>query len=236
MSDAAPVTTTIEDGVAVVRFDDGKVNVLSYEAIEALNAALDRAAEEATAVALLGGKRAFSAGFDLSIMSAGMGSALKLVAAGGDMMMRLYMHPQPVVAAATGHALAGGVLLLASCDVRIGADAPAKIGLNETAIGMSLPLFAMELARDRITPRALLQATLLAELYDPHGAVEAGWLDRVVPADEVDAAAIEEARRLGQLSSAAYAQTKRMLRQPLIDRVKAGASADLGSFQIDAPA
>jgi enoyl-CoA hydratase len=233
MSDTAPVTTTIEDGVAVVRFDDGKVNVLSYEAIEALNGALDQAAEEATAVALLGGKRAFSAGFDLSVMSAGMGSALKLVGAGGDMMMRLYMHPQPVVAAATGHALAGGVLLLASCDVRIGADSPAKIGLNETQIGMSLPLFAMELARDRLTPRALLQSTLLAELYDPAGALEVGWLDRVVPADQVEAAAIEEARRLGQLSSAAYGQTKRMLRQPLIDRVKAGTAADLGSFQIE---
>lgn len=231
--DTTPVTTTIEDGVAVVRFDDGKVNVLSYEAIEGLNAALDQAADEATAVALLGGKRAFSAGFDLSIMSAGMGSALKLVAAGGDMMMRLYMHPQPVVAASTGHALAGGVLLLSSCDVRIGADAPAKIGLNETAIGMSLPLFAMELARDRLTPRALLQSTLLAELYDPQGALEVGWLDRVVPADEVETAAIDEARRLGQLSNAAYSQTKRMLRQPLIDRVKAGASADLGSFQIE---
>jgi enoyl-CoA hydratase len=231
MSDA-PVTTTIDDGVAVIRFDDGKVNVLSYAAIEALNAAFDQAQEEATAIALLGGKRAFSAGFDLSVMGDGLESAIKLVSAGGDMMLRLFMHPQPVVAAATGHALAGGVLLLASCDVRIGADAPAKIGLNETQIGMSLPMFAMELARDRITPRALLQSTLLAELYDPQGALEVGWLDKVVPADEVEQAAIDEARRLGQLSASAYAQSKKLLRQPLIDRLKAGADNDLANFQV----
>lgn len=235
MSDAAAVTTTIEDGVAVVRFDDGKVNVLSYDSIAALGAALDQASADAGAVALVGGRRAFSAGFDLSVMSGGIKSALGLVSAGGDLMMRLFLHPQPVVAAATGHALAGGILLLASCDVRIGADVPSKFGLNETAIGMSLPLFAMELARDRLTPRALLQSTLLAELYGPAGAVEVGWLDRVVPADEVESAAIAEARRLGELSSAAYAQTKRMLRQPLVDRVQAGAAADLGSFTIETP-
>jgi enoyl-CoA hydratase len=233
MSDAAAVTTTIEDGVAVVRFDDGKVNVLSYAAIEALNGALDQAVDEAAAVALIGGKRAFSAGFDLSVMSAGIDSAIKLVSVGGDLMMRLFLHPQPVVAAATGHALAGGVLLLASCDVRIGADVASKIGLNETAIGMSLPLFGMELARDRLTPRALLQSTLLAELYSPAGAVEVGWLDKVVPADEAESAAITEARRLGQLSNAAYAQTKKMLRQPLVERVRAG--ADLSSFTIETP-
>ena len=235
MSDGtqAPVTTTIEDGVAVIRFDDGKVNALSYAAIEALSAGIDQAAEEAGAIALIGGRKAFSAGFDLSVMTAGMDSAMKLLGAGGDLMLRLFMHPQPVVAACTGHALAAGVLLLSTCDVRIGADVPAKIGLNETAIGMSLPAFAMELARDRLTPRALLQGTLLAELYGPHAAVEVGWLDTVVPAGEAEAAAVTEARRLAQLSPAAYAQSKKLLRHPTIGRIKA--SSALESFQLETP-
>ncbi|HMG40232.1 MAG TPA: crotonase/enoyl-CoA hydratase family protein [Acidimicrobiales bacterium] len=233
---AAVVTTMVEDGVAVVRFDDGKVNALSFDAIAGLDAALDTAAAEASAMVLIGGRKAFSAGFDLSVMSSGMSSALKLMGAGGDLMMRLFVHPQPVVAAATGHALAAGVLLLSACDVRFGADVPAKIGLNETAIGMSLPLFAMELARDRLTPRSLLQGTLLAELYDPQGAVAVGWLDRVVPAAELEAAAIAEARRLGQLPATAYATTKQLLRQPLVDRVKAGTAADTARFVLDPPA
>ena len=88
--------------------------------------------------------------------------------------MRLYMHPQPVVVAVTGHALAAGALLALACDVRIGADVPAKIGLNETSIGMPLPLFATELARDRLSPTAFVRATLAAEIYDPEGAVR-GW-------------------------------------------------------------
>ncbi|HEY8547189.1 MAG TPA: crotonase/enoyl-CoA hydratase family protein, partial [Acidimicrobiales bacterium] len=232
----AVVTTTVEDGVAVVRFDDGKVNVLSFDAIAALNDAFDQAAEDASAVALIGGQRAFSAGFDLSVMNQGIDAALKLVGTGGELMMRIFTHPQPVVAGARGHALAGGVLLLASCDVRIGADGPAKIGLNETQIGMSLPAFAIELARERLDRKAFLSATLLAEIYDPAGAVEVGWLDKVVPADELETAAIAEARRLGALPSSAYSQTKQSLRQPVVDRVRAIAAADAAKFTIDPPA
>jgi enoyl-CoA hydratase len=225
MADAA-VTTTIEDGVAVVRFDDGKVNVLGYATLEALTEALDQAKQDATAVCIVGREGAFSAGFDLSVMTQGIDSALALATAGGKFLLRLYLHPQPVVAAVTGHALAAGVLLAASCDVRIGAAVKAKIGLNETAIGMSLPSFGMELARDRLTPRALPAATLGAQLYDPRGAVEVGWLDQVVPADECESAAIAEARRLGEYSPAAYAQTKRMLREPTIERARAGTARD----------
>jgi enoyl-CoA hydratase len=225
MADPA-VTTTIEDGVAVVRFDDGKVNVLGYATLEALTEALDQAKQDATAVCIVGREGAFSAGFDLSVMTQGIDSALALATAGGKFLLRLYLHPQPVVAAVTGHALAAGVLLAASCDVRIGAAVKAKIGLNETAIGMSLPSFGMELARDRLTPRALPAATLGAQLYDPRGAVEVGWLDQVVPADECESAAIAEARRLGEYSPAAYAQTKRMLREPTIERARAGTARD----------
>jgi enoyl-CoA hydratase len=234
MSDA-PVTTTIEDGVAVVRFDDGKVNALSYAAIEAIEAALDEAQREARAVCLVGREGVFSAGFDLSVMRAGIEAAVQLVTAGGRMLVRLYLHPQPVVAAVTGHALAAGVLLSASCDVRIGADGPAKIGLNETAIGMSLPVFAVELARDRLNPEAVTRATMGAEIYDPHGAAAVGWLDRVVPADECVSEAIAQARRWAEYSPAAYAQTKKLVREPVVERIRAAGTADLADFKVEPP-
>ena len=72
--------------------------------------------------------------------------------------------------------------MLLSCDRRIGADGPAKIGLNEVAIGMALPIFAVELARDRLQPAQLhARPPSAARVYDPAGAVEAGYLDAVVP-------------------------------------------------------
>lgn len=236
MADATgPVTTTIEDGVAVLRFDDGKANVLSYDAVDSFSAALDRAQAEAGAVCIVGREGRLCAGFDLSVMTAGPDAARDLVARGGQMLMRLYQHPQPVVVAVTGHALAAGALLVLSCDVRIGADVPAKIGLNETSIGMPLPLFALALAEDRLARGALVRATLCAEVYDPHGAVEVGYLDRVTPAAGVATEAIAEARRLAAYSPDAYALTKESLRAATLQRVREGGAADLARFAVEPP-
>jgi enoyl-CoA hydratase len=236
MADASgPVTTTIEDGVAVLRFDDGKANVLSFAAIDSFGAALDRAEAEARAVCIVGREGRMCAGFDLAVMSGGPDAARDLVARGGQLLMRIYQHPQPVVVAVTGHALAAGALLVLVCDERIGADVPAKIGLNETSIGMPLPLFAVALAEDRLAPTALVAATLGARIYDPHGAVEVGYLDRVAPVDGVADEAIAEARRLGAYSSRAYAQTKEVLRAGTLQRVLEGGKADLARFTVEPP-
>ena len=222
-----PVTCTIEDGVTVLRLDDGKVNVVSHRVIELLHAGLDRALAEASAVAIIGREGKLSAGFDLTEMTAGIERTRALVGAGGKLLMRIFGHPQPVVVAVTGHALAAGALLTLSCDTRIGGDGPAKIGLNETAIGMGLPRYATELAQARLAPAHLTRGAIQAEIYDPAGAVEAGYLDQVVPAAECEATAIAEARRLGQFRTGAYSHTKLALRGELIERVTAGIDADM---------
>src|SRR5688572_5146690 len=190
---SGPVHSSIEDGVMVVRLDDGKVNVVSHAVVEQVHAALDAAEADAQAVAIVGREGKLSAGFDLTEMTAGVEEARALVRAGGELLMRIFVHPQPVTLAVTGHALAAGALLVLACDTRIGADGPFKIGLNETAIGMGLPEYAVELAQARLVPSHLTRAALQAEIFDPHGAVTAGYLDRVVPADRCAAEAIETA-------------------------------------------
>jgi enoyl-CoA hydratase len=222
-----PVRCTIDEGVAVVRIDDGKVNVISHRVLELLHAALDEATASASSVAIIGRDGKLSAGFDLSEMTAGPAQAGALVGAGGRFLMRVYGHPQPVVLGVTGHALAAGALLCLSCDTRIGGDGPAKIGLNETAIGMGLPHYAVELAEARLASAHLLRAAVQAEVYDPRGACEAGYLDRVVPAAEVEAVAVAEARRLGELPGGAYRHTKLALHQAMIDRVLARLDDDM---------
>ena len=217
MSDA--VTTTIEDGVAVVRLDDGKANAMSMDLIGALHEALDAAAAQATSVCIAGNAKALCAGFDLTVMRGEFEDMVKLVRAGGELLMRLYGHGQPTVAAVTGHAMAAGALLVLACDTRVSGDAPAKIGLNEVAIGMTLPDFAVELARDRLSKRYLTRATIEAEVFSPEGALAAGYVDMIVAQDECERTAIDIARRLGQLDANAYAGTKKALRQATIDRV-----------------
>lgn len=225
------VNVTIEDGVAVVRLDDGKANAVSHGVIDAMHGALDRAESEATAVAIVGRDGKFSAGFDLSVMTQGAEATRGLVGAGGELMMRVFTHPQPVVAGVTGHALAAGALLCLSCDTRIGsAELPAKIGLNETAIGMGLPWYAIRLGEARLSMRHRQRSILQAEVYDMAGAADAGYLDELVAPDAVVSTAIERARELGALPAQAHAFTKRRLRQSVADEVLAGLEDDMAQM------
>jgi enoyl-CoA hydratase/carnithine racemase len=101
------------------------------------------------------------------------------------------------------------------------------LGLNEVSIGLPVPMLAMELARDRLSKRALVQATLLGRIYDPDSAVAAGYLDEVVPAGEVLARAKDEAARVGAIGPMPFHATKTRLRGATIEHVRASLEADM---------
>ena len=162
-----PVSYQLDNKVAVIQMDDGKANALSKGMIEGLLAALARAEQEASAVVLAGRAERFCAGFDLRVMMSGPEAATELLRAGSDLLMNLYGATIPLVIACTGHALAGGALVVLTGDFRVGAAGAFKLGLNEVSIGLPVPVLAMELARDRLLPTELPHATLGARIYLP---------------------------------------------------------------------
>ncbi len=230
MTEPSPhVTTERLDSVMVVHLDDGKANALSATMIAAISTALDEAEADDTigAVVLHGRPGRFCAGFDLSVMRGGDFAAVAtLVSDGGELVRRLYGSSVPIVAASTGHALAAGALILLGCDVRVGADIDCKIGLNEVAIGMVLPAWAITIAQERLSRRHIQLAVATAQVTDGAGAVQAGFLDVVVQEAEVLPAAIEKATQLAALNGRAYAGTVLALRGPVLDRMAAQVTAD----------
>jgi enoyl-CoA hydratase len=222
------VRYSLEDDVSVLRLDDGKANAFSHAVLDSLREAMDCAEKDAAkGMALIGRPGRFSAGFDLSVMSKGVEEVVALVGKGAQMAIRLFEWPAPVVLGVTGHAVAMGAVTLLAADERIGAEGAFKIGLNEVGIGMTLPEFALAFAEERISRRHLHRATVLAELYSPETAVDAGYLDRVVPADEVEAQAIARARELGAaLDAKAYQRTKLALRGPTLERLRRASEQD----------
>ena len=228
MSDAL-VTTERRDGVLICHLDDGKANALSNDMITAIAAAIDEAEGDDAihAVVLHGRDGKFSAGFDLSVMLAGdVGAITTLVADGGELVRKIYAAEVPVVAACTGHALAAGALILLACDVRIGSDRPCKIGLNEVAIGMTLPDWALTIAAERLSKRHLQRAIPTARLTAAAGAVDAGYLDEVVADADVLDAAIAQATEFAGLSAKAYAVTIRKMRGAAVAEMAAEIAAD----------
>jgi enoyl-CoA hydratase len=230
------VSYRAEGAVALITLDDGKANALGFEALDGLTAALDRAESEASAVAVVGRPGRFSAGFDLSVMTGSLEGARELLGRGAEFGLRCAESPLPVVLGVTGHALAMGGILLSCADVRIGAEGPFKLGLNEVAIGMPVPAFAVELCRDRLSPRAFNRAVQLAHVHTPGEALEAGFLDELVAADEVPARAVEVAAELAaRLHAGPFRQTRRTVRGALVDRLRAAIEADLAAFDVATP-
>ena len=211
----------IIEKTAVICMDDGKVNAVGYDFINAIYEAMDRSLEEANALIITGRPGMLSGGFDLGEFKKGPEATMKLVGEGARMMHRLFTHPQPLIMACTGHAIAAGAFMLLASDTRVGAQGNFKIGLNETAIGMTLPVFGVELATTRLSKRHVTQAMVQAQIYNPDGACAAGFLDEVVAAEEMMPRAMEHAAVLGGYSTEAYAANKLALRKPVAERIAA---------------
>jgi enoyl-CoA hydratase len=232
----SPVRYELQDRVALITLDDGKANAVSHVVADGLHDALERAEKEADAVVLTGRPGRFSAGFDLATMTSGDDNARELLRAGGELAIQINALEKPVVVACTGHAMAMGAILLMAADRRIGAEGSFKIGLNEVAIGIAVPGFVIALAEGCIARTELSAAVSLATLYDPEGAVRAGFLDRLVPAEEVVEAAIAEATELaGRLRPSAFVATRKNLRGEQIARAQRALVTDVAELVVDYP-
>lgn len=211
------ITTELvaDDSVLLVRLDDGKANALTKDAIAEMRAHIDAAAadEKIVGVVLAGRENRFSGGFDLSVMMGDDPQAIvDLVADGGELTAHAFSANIPVVAACTGHAVAGGALLLLGCDVRVGATGEFKIGFNEVAIGMVLPDWALTIAEERLSKRHLQRAVTNARLHNSEEARDAGFLDEVVAPEDVVDRAVEIAAEFAALDPGAYAGTMKVFR------------------------
>jgi len=220
------VDVKIEAGIASIELDDGKVNALSTDVLVELARALD-VAREARAVTVLRGRRGiFSAGFDLRTFDRGPEASVDMVRTGAELVLRVLSHPLPVLAVCTGHAYPMGAFLMLAADVRLALAGDWRIGLNEVAIGMTVPRFAVELARHRLTPPGFARIATGA-LFGPEEARHLGYVDRVVGPEQLEAAVREESERLRNVDFASHAATKQRINQAVSEAVRAAIDSEL---------
>jgi len=218
--------------VGTITMDDGKVNCMSLAMLSELNRALDRAQEDGVALVITGREGMFSGGFDLATFKQGGEALYQMLKGGAELVARVMSFPRPVVTAAGGHTVAMGAFLAIGADARIGAEGAFKIVCNEVAIGLTLPRFAIEIIRHRLTPAHFNRALVLAAPYSPQEAVEAGFFDRVVPPSEVLTEATNLAQALSQLNAKAHAESKLLVRERALNALREAIESELGSFQI----
>lgn len=224
------VSYRLDGPVATIVMDDGKVNAISTRMIGEVNAALDRAEADRAVVVLAGRDGVFSAGFDLPTLRAGGAEAIVMVRGGFELAERILSFPLPVIVACTGHAVAMGVFLVLSGDYRVGVEGTYRIVANEVAIGIPMPDPAIEILRNRLTPSAFNRAVLLAETFSPANAVEAGFLDSVVPAAELATTAQTVAVAASTVDLTAHATSKLRVRRDALAGIRAGLDATADSL------
>jgi enoyl-CoA hydratase len=210
-------------GVTVVRLRHGKVSALDLELVRALTAVM-RDLDGNGAVVITGTGSSFSAGVDLNRIAAdGEPYIREFLPALADAFLAVFDHPGPVLAAINGHAIAGGCVIAAACDVRM--MSLGKIGLAELSVGVPFPVSAMEILRHAIGPAAS-QLVLTAALLDASQALSIGLVHEVTEPDLLLDSAVDRAGQLAQFPAEVFAFSKRQLQQPARDRIAARSGDD----------
>jgi len=223
-----PVTYELDGRIATITMDDGKVNAFSIPMLQAIHAAFDRAEQDGAVVVLTGREGYFSAGFDLKVFAGGdVDRVVEMLRLGATLTERILSFKTPVLAACNGHAVAAGSFVLLAADLRIGTEGPFRIGLNEVKIGLTMPWFAIELARQRLQPAAFSRAVVNAHMHGPVEAVAAGFLDRVVDTSELRATSLAEAAELAGLNAAAHTATKLRAREGSLAAIRSAIETEL---------
>ena len=206
--------------VALLRLEAGRANAIGLKFLSALEGLIDRLGG-ARAVVFTGQGSAFSAGIDLPALVELDRAAMRgYMERFGEVMLRVFQLPMPVVAAVNGHAIAGGCVLALQADLRLAADREARIGLNETQLGIGLPAVVLETLRGQVAPQSLLPIALEGRLFTPEEATSLGLLHELVPPDRLEQRATERALELGALPLDAFAAVKRAIRAPIAQRAR----------------
>ena len=203
--------------VLLLRLAHGKASALDLELLEELTTAMDEfEASDARALVLTGSGSIFSAGVDLKrLLEGGTGYIEAFLPALNDALSRLLFSDRPLVTACNGHAIAGGCLIACCGDRRLAARGKARIGVPELAVGVPFPPLAIELVRASVGERNLQRALYDATAYGVEDALELGFVDELVDAEDLEERALSVAGRLASVPPASYAFTKRGVRAAL---------------------
>jgi enoyl-CoA hydratase len=221
------VSYKLDGRIATITMDDGKVNAFSIPMLQALHAAFDQAERDGAVVLLTGRDGYFSAGFDLKMFAAGAEQVLEMLRLGATLAERVLSFATPVLTACNGHAIAAGSFLPLAADMRIGVEGPFRIGLNEVKIGLTVPWFAIELARQRLAPADFDRSVVNAVMHTPNEARAAGFLDQVVPAQQLQDTSRQCAEDLAGLNPEAHAATKLRARAGALTALRAAIEGEL---------
>ena len=210
------------DGVVVMRLNRPPVNALNPSWLGAIHDAANALDGDASvrAVVLAGAGKVLSAGMDLKeLQGFSIADQRAMVHGLNRTYTRLYGLSKPLVCAAHGAAIAGGLFFVLVSDYRIAGE-HATFGLAEVKVGVRFPVGPAVIAMNELSPSACRRFMLGAANHDANTALALQVVDEVLPTEEVLPRAVAVARDYAALPGAAFAHTKRTMRAHALSRLR----------------
>jgi len=217
------IDLTIDNNIATLKLNRGKVNALNETLVEQLRECFDqlRTDESVKAIILTGNDKFFSFGLDIpELYPYSPEDFTDFIEKFCNLYTIIYMFPKPVICAIGGHAIAGGFILATACDYRLMTTGKAKIALNEVTFGSSIFAGNLEILKALVGVRNAEIIALRGKMYSAEQAQEFNLIDRVVTNDDLMAEAVYIAESYAQKDQAAYFSIKKLIREPIYDSFK----------------
>ena len=201
-----------QDAIGHIILDRPPANSYDREFMEELDAAIEAARSDDGIKAIVvrsASEKFFSAGADVSVFAkSDFDTQNAFVVCANEAMSKFESTPKVVIAAINGHCLGGGLEIALCCDFRIAAEGGYKIGLPEVTLGLLPGTGGTQRLPRLIGRQKALELMLRGVTLSPHAAKDAGIVDELVPAAELQAIAVERARSYAEGPSYAVGQIK----------------------------
>jgi enoyl-CoA hydratase len=226
------VSLTVADGLATLTLDREHGNAIDSDMVDGLRTACRMLASDPLVRGALLTARGtlFSPGLDLQVLiDYDRDEMQDFMTRFSGAMLALFAFPKPLVAAVSGHALAGGCLMAATADRRI-LRRGVRVGLNAIRVGVPLPFGSALILREVVHGPRIEEIALLGRNYSDEAALEAGLAHELHDGSGFEAACRERLREIATRDPLAFATTKRYLRSGAVERIRAHDDALRGEF------
>lgn len=226
-------------GIGRITLNRPPVNALTPGFLKAFAGKLDEAERDDAVKALVisSSFKVFSAGLDLKeAQRLDLAGQHAIVSALNVEFTKLFAFPKPVIAVATGAAIAGGLFFVLASDYRL-AGPKASFGLAEIRVGVDFPVGPLEIARATLNPNDLRRLMLGGRPIGAQAALAAGIVDEIAEPDTIMDQALHAARHYASIPPVTFASVKRQIRGEVIARIEAamanGANTPEGGWYTD---
>lgn len=223
-----------EGRTAIISLANGRTNPIGPQMVSELHQAVLQLRDDPGASAIVlasASDRFFSIGLDIpQLYPMDREEFATFMASYDRLCIDLYTMPKPTVAAITGHATAGGCILVLCADHRIIGSGRRLMGLNEVKLGVTVPYPADRMLRAMVDGRTARLVTEMGELYPPDELLTMGLVDEVVDPEHVVPSAVQLATSMAVSPPEAYATIKGMRTGPVMEAILADLEARQAEF------